>query len=478
MKLNKLIITIVTIASMLSCKKVIDIQETDLIAGSIALKTVNNCEQAIIGGYASVGVETGILLNSTFSDEVKPAEFYNAQTTHEWSYSSTDVGIRDNFTPINGLYAIVDRVNRVLEALPKSDSTRVGDIVLRSKLRGEALFLRAFAHFELFRYYCGNYEPTGLAMPYLETPSLTPQARIVMSQYFQKLNADITEAKTLLPNNLLDINRANRTAASALQARIALYTKDWANAATFATEFINTIPLASRANFPGIWTDANTNELAFRLIRTSANRIGSLWRGTSATSSATGITTITWRPSDKLWNSYDQVNDVRFASYFKNEPSLTALTPSRPSRLVAKYVGTGYGTTNENVNSGKVYRTAEMYLIRAEARAELGLFTGANSAETDLNDLRAARISGYTNMTMTSKQMAIDAILLERFKELPFEGHRFWDLKRRGLPVERLLSDTPSPQGTTLTANNFRFVLPIPDPEIKANVLMVQNTGY
>jgi len=65
------------------------------------MKTVNNCEQGIIGAYAGVGVEMSILLNSTLSDEVKPSEFYNAQTTHEWAYGSTDVGIRDNFTAIN-----------------------------------------------------------------------------------------------------------------------------------------------------------------------------------------------------------------------------------------------------------------------------------------------------------------------------------------------------------------------------------------
>ncbi len=268
MKYYKLIVSAVCFFTLVSCKKLIEIEETDLIAGSIALKTVNNCEQGIIGAYAGVGVEMGILLNSTFSDEVKPAEFYNSQTTHEWAYGSTDVGIRDNFTAINNLYTIIDRVNRVLAALPNSDSTKVGDIVLRSKIKGEGLFLRAYAHFELFRYYSTNYDPAGLGMPYMEVSTLVPQARINMGTYFQKLNADITEAKTLLPNNLIDINRATRTAASALQARIALYTKDWTNAVTYSSEFITAIPLSPIASFEGIWTDANTNEIGWRLIRT------------------------------------------------------------------------------------------------------------------------------------------------------------------------------------------------------------------
>jgi hypothetical protein len=471
---NKLLLFSLFLLTFSACKKVINIPESDLIGGETALKTVGYNEQAILGAYAATGIEMAILLNATFADEVKVAEFYNAGTTHEWQYASTDVGLRDNFTATTPNYRVIDRVNRVLAALPAADSTKVGDNTLRMRLRGEALFLRAFSHFELYRFYCANYDPAGLAMPYMETPSIEPQARIKMDVYFGKMSADVAEAKTLLPNNLTDVNRATRLAATALQARIALYKKDWAAAETFASEFITGLPLASMANFPGIWTDANTSEVAFRLVRTSSfgGRIGSLWRGTSA--SASNIGTVTWRPSDKIWGAYDQVNDVRFASYFKDEPLLAA----RGSRLIYKYAGTTYATPNENVANAKVYRTGEMYLIRAEARAEQNKITGANSAESDINALRTARITGYVNVVFATKAEAIDAIMLERYKELAYEGHRFWDLKRRGLPVERLASDAPTTNAAVLPAGNFRFLLPIPDPEMKANTLMVQNPGY
>lgn len=473
---NKLLVSSLLLLTLISCKKVINTQETDLIAGETALKTVTYNEQAIIGAYAATGTEMAILLNATFADEVKVAEFYNAGTTHEWQYGSTDVGLRDNFTATTPNYRVIDRVNRVLEALPGADSTKVGDETLRLRLKGEALFLRALSHFELFRFYCGNYDPAGLAMPYMETPSVDQQARIKMDIYFQKMNADVAAAKLLLPNNLTDISRATKLAASALQARIALYMRDWANAETYSTEYISGIPLATIGNFNGIWTDANTNEQAFRLVRTSSfgGRIGSLWRGTSA--SASSIGTVTWRPSDKIWDAFDQVNDVRFASYFKNETTLAA--SGRGTRLIYKYAGTGYATPNENVANAKVFRTGEMYLIRAEARAEQNKITGANSAESDINALRAARITGYANVVFVTKADAIDAVLLERFKELAYEGHRFWDLKRRSLPVQRLASDAPTTNAATLPAGNYRFLLPIPDPEMKANTLMVQNPGY
>ena len=115
-----------------------------------------------------------------------------------------------------------------------------------------------------------------------------------------------------------------------------------------------------------------------------------------------------------------------------------------------------------------------MYLIRAEARAETNDLTGAAA---DLNALRDARINGYTAQSFSSKGDLITAILNERFKELPFEGHRFFDAKRRNLPIIRLAVDAQNNK-TTLESGNFRFLLPIPNSEIQANPLMVQNPGY
>ena len=479
MKKNTIAIFSFLLLTLFSCQKVLDVKETDFIGGDVALLTVANNESAIIGAYAGLNTEQGILLAATLSDEVRPGDFYNAATTHEWQYGSSDVGLRDNFTATSPQYTMADRVNRVLAALPTATSTPATaptDPALKLRLRGEALFLRAFAHFELYRFYSNSAVGTDLAMPYMDAVNPTPtttQKRITVAEYFVKLKADLAEAKTLVPDNLTDIARATKLAVSGLQARVSLYLKEYANASTFATEYINGIPLAPRASFAGIWTDANKLEQAFQLPRsaTQGARLGSLWRGTGPT---TAIGSISWTPSDKLWNSYNQATDIRFASYLKDEPLL--LTQSRAStRLIAKYAGTGYGTTNENVANVKVFRTGEMYLIRAEAKAENADLTGAAA---DLNALRAARISGYVDQAFATKDALITAIMDERFKELPYEGHRFFDLKRRNLPVSRSTVDAPNTASQTLPAGNFRFIMPIPLPEMQANPAMVQNPGY
>ena len=476
MRKNKLVIgSFLMLSLFASCSKVIDVKETDFIGGDVALKTVANVESGIIGAYATMNVEMGILLNSVFTDEVRVAEFYNAATVHEWQYGSTDISIRDNFTAFPMYYRTIDRVNRVLAALPNAKAANATEEALKSRIRGEALFLRAFCHFGLYQFYSNTSDGTALALAYMETPNLLPQARITVAPYMAKLNADLVAAKALVPATNADIARASRHAVTGLQARVALYMKDYANAATFATEYIAALPLASRTNFPLIWKDANNSEVAFKLTRTTTagGRIGALYRGTSA--NATTIGTITWRPSLALLNSYDQVNDIRYSSYFFEEPILKAnAARSIAAIMINKYAGTAYATPTELIADGKVFRTAEMYLIRAEARAELNDLTGAAA---DLNTLRAARINNYTNASFSSKGDLITAILNERFKELAFEGHRFFDAKRRNLPIIRLAADAQNNK-ITLESGNFRFLLPIPNSEIQANPLMVQNPGY
>lgn len=487
MKLQKILLSSALALSLFSCKKVIEIEETDFIGGDVAYSTVAGAEQGLIGAYGLLSTEMSILLNATLSDEVKVAEFYNSATTHEWQYTSTDITIRDNFTAFNNYYRVIDRVNRVLQAIPTADSIKLGDETLRNRIKGEALFIRAFSHFELYRYYSGSADPNAMAMAYMETPGLAPTARINVGPYFQKLKADLAEAKTLVnqavPTTEAIAVRANKTAVAGLQARVALYLKEWDDAITYSSEFITAKPLATRAEFPGIWSDANVAEVGFKLKRTTSNsgtlsigttsRMGSLFRGTSA--STANIGTVTWAPSSKIWNAYGTTDstDIRFPVYLKDEPLLAA--KNRPSRIINKYAGGGYAAANENVADAKVFRTAEMYLIRAEAKAEKGDLVGGAK---DLNDLRAARIRNYVPEVFATKDALIAAIMEERFKELAFEGHRFWDLRRRNLPVQRLAADAPNAAAMTLPAGNFRFVLPIPNAEIQANPLIKQNPGY
>jgi len=125
------------------------------------------------------------------------------------------------------------------------------------------------------------------------------------------------------------------------------------------------------------------------------------------------------------------------------------------------------------------FRTGEMYLIRAEARARS---TQEGPALDDLNALRAARINGYTPVTGVTGALLLEAIANERRRELVGEGHRFFDLKRTTRIITRgstCGNQAISPTGDCqLNPTDREWTLPIPETVRNANENAQQNPDY
>jgi hypothetical protein len=295
----------------------------------------------------------------------------------------------------------------------------------------------------------------------LKSDLLGKPARNTVMEVMTQVEKDLEDAKNLLPavtaGTFSDLV-LNPVSITAFQARIALYKGEWQKAVDLATSVINSgiKPLASGSAFTGIWTDQNTNEILFRLRYENNSTNGSIWTLTGGS--------VVLSPSDKLTNSFS-INDIRATTY---------IATSGGKRYVNKFYQSLRGG---RIVDTKVIRIAEMYLIRAEAYAKLASPNIAAGA-ADLNALRAKRITGYADETFATAQDLINAVITERFKELCFEGFRFFDLKRLSLPLQRDASDVDSPNWQTLSADNFRFALPVPQSEILANPNMVQNPGY
>jgi hypothetical protein len=328
--------------------------------------------------------------------------------------------------------------------------------------------MRAISHFALLQSYSKSWNPATVGGEVLGVPVMTESnplakpARKTMIEVMSQIEADLNEAKTLLPvlSNPMDFSDTvmNNVNVAAYQARIALYKKDYDKAVMYSTEVINSgvRPLAPAGLFPSIWTDDTFDETLFRIRYATSAAIGGLWTTTGDQ--------VYIAPSDKLSNSYS-TSDIRKTTFIG--------TTGTGKPCVKKFYTSSRGGRVVDV---KACRISEMYLIRAEANARKAT-PDLTAAADDLNELRRNRITPYTNETFTAVGTLIDAIMLERYKELCFEGFRIFDLKRNGLPVNRLASDASS-EWQTLAADNFRFVLPIPNAELLANRNMVQNPGY
>lgn len=457
-----------------SCTKQLNILPKDQVDAAAVYTSVSNLNQAVLGVYADWREEPLVRIGSVLSDECRIGAKNSGigltgsgQNLFRWAFTSNDQEVADPWT--NG-YLIINRVNLVLASIDKVPVSNAAEQTKKLNLKGELLAIRAFQHFDLYRVYgySGVYDTAALAVPYVTGTNIYDlPARPKNAAFFKAMKADLAAADSLISTNNAVINRMGSNALYALEARVALYTNDWLTAIDRTSKVIGKVPLASVADFPAIWTDQSTAEVIFKLSRTNQSSIrpGDLWYNIS-------YGTQLFAPSTALMNTYDTAEDVRYHSYF-----LTDTVPGSQGKLldqISKYQGT---TGAQNLNDLKVFRAAEMYLIRAEAYARTGDLTDATK---DLNTLRAQRITGYQPIIYSSLPDLIAAILLERYKELPYEGHRYFDLKRIGLNIVRQAADLPA--GSTnniLTPSAMYYNIPIPQSEVLANpAIRPNNPGW
>ena len=452
-------------AVLASCSKQLDLVPTDSFSDVNAFRTITDAQLGANEAYARYGAYANTMyVSALLSDEAKIGADNAGQGALTFRYQySADATTGGDVTSIFGSnYSMIDQINRVLANIDKVIATS-GEEPRRSVLKGQLLALRAIGHFSILQAYAKNYsanDPKGIAYMLQYNANAQP-ARLSVGKVVELIETDLTTAKGLLPAvtaaSFTD-TVMNQVNIAAYQARVALYKGDYQNAITYASTVIssNVKPLATGANFTGIWTDANSNETLFRIRYSTGTNIGSLWTTTS--------NLIYIAPSDKLVASFG-AGDIRKATYIA--------TNSAGNPYVNKFYTSSRGGRIVDL---KACRIAEMYLIRAEAYAKLATPDLTNGA-ADLNALRTARITGYMNQTFTTASTLISAVLDERFKELCFEGFRFFDLKRNSLPVQRSATDA-SASWQTLAADNYRFILPIPQYELLANPNMVQNDSY
>lgn len=350
----------------------------------------------------------------------------------------------------NSSYNQIYAANSVIEGVQNSVSLATED---RNQLKGEALFVRALLHFYLLNAF-GD-------IPYIRTTDYVQNKvvhRMPETEVYTLIKADLEEAITLLPEDYISAERVrpNKWAAQALLARVHLYTQTWDEASNAASAVLNQTGLY-------VWEE----DLDKIFLKESTTTIWQLMPGVPGdnTMEASTFSFISGPPplstlSNALIGAFE-TNDQRKVHWIE------AITDGTDTWYHAnKYKAVV--NTGSSVEYSIVFRLAEQYLIRAEARAHQGDLIGAKE---DLNKIR--QTAGLPPTTALTAAAIIDAVLQERRVELFTEfGHRFFDLKRTG-KLDAVLS--PLKAGWNPTDRN----LPLPESELLLNPnLAPQNAGY
>ena len=472
-----LIIAILLIAISFSCTEdFITKENPNEVSTDLVLNDINQISAAVVGIYDGLQDDdyygkSFILIPDIMAMDVKQQPDNSNRGTSQYKY---DAG----FNPQNSFagdlwlegYRAINKANLILGAIGSVN----GDAALKNQIKGETLALRALAHFDLVRYFAFNYTASEgapnangqgghLGVPVVTTtllPNAKPSRNTVAEVYDQVIE-DLEESITLMDDteNFSRV-RFTKAAAQALLARVNLYKGDWAEAEAAATAVINNTNYSfiATGSYVASWNGNTPNtESIFELQFSNTDNVSSEGLGYIYSPAGYGDFWPTTDLDDVFNEISDPATDVRGALWD---------TSSDPP-VAKKYLGP---LNSANVDNTKIFRLSEMYLIRAEARAEQSNFTGSRA---DLDALRAAR--GAPASTATDGEL-IDFIMKERRVELAFEGHAIFDVKRRKMDVTR--NDCQTAVLCTITYPDHHFAIPIPQSEIDVNPNMVQNDGY
>lgn len=329
-------------------------------------------------------------------------------------------------------------------------------LTLRNRVVGEAKFVRAWLHFNLVNLY--GPVPLILSTDFNRT---SVQPRTSVDSIYAQIFADLLSADSLLTNDPVPVTnvRPNRYTVNAFLARVALYRGKWADAEGYATKAMG-----------GNYT-LSTNLDAIFLVgsKEAIWQIPAAYAGYQTVMASylvpyTGSTYLNYDVTPLLLSAFEAA-DLRPAHWL-GQVSVGGATYYYPY----KYKLRSDYTANPPTEAFTVFRLAELYLIRAEARAEQGDLA---DAAADLNLIRSRAGLGPT--PAINQTDLLTAIMHERQVELCFEGgHRWFDLKR----TNTINSVLGPPGNEKPTYQPYAALYPIPYAQTQLNPFLIQNPGY
>ncbi|MDL2319709.1 RagB/SusD family nutrient uptake outer membrane protein [Alistipes sp. OttesenSCG-928-B03] len=349
-------------------------------------------------------------------------------------------------------YAYYERIKGCNAVLDHIDSA-IGTQEERDRVKAEALAMRAFHYFQLVNIYGEPYShnKNALGVPLKLVSELNEDQlpRNTVEEVYAQIVTDMKEALRLMESLpiLRRSYRIDQPAIHILLSRVYLHMEEWSDCVAQATKAIE------KGGDLHDMTESNPYGYTYQ----SMSEIE--WTFGSAPAAVASAYTV----SPGLLEIFDVTNDLRYAMglWFPwNWPSTNGGT--------YKYEG---GEFAQNLRIG------EAYLNRAEANAKLG---NLGAALSDLNDLRVKRIANYVDEVISDQTGLIEAIRLERRKEFYFEGFRWFDLRRYGMPriTHRYLAGNGETiQTYVLAEKDPMYTIPLPQSVLLRNSNLKQNAS-
>ncbi|PZP40810.1 MAG: hypothetical protein DI598_19025 [Pseudopedobacter saltans] len=436
----------------------------------------------------------------------KPAFTWSSELFQDMLVSGANTKYLDSWIVI---YNKISGCNVVLDYLDKV----TGGNDARENLRGQALAMRAYYYFYLVNLFGKPYnsaDPTKLPGVPLKltmqvTDSLYPRSSV--SDVYEQVIKDLKTAANILEMYPTEnsVYKMNTNAIYTLLSRVYLYEENWDS-----TIHYSSIVLSRKSELTNLNTFQGPGNGYYKYTGGTDNRIYNasvspeiLWMYQKGYTSSTSLADVAGEgvffPSS-LDPFYTSTNPPPYC--VSNE--LMALYDVKPQSDTLKYLGDLRGRIFIGYTSTVFYspffslgytqffggqgglgiRLSEAYLNRAEAYIHRYLSgSSPNDCQAALNDINKVRENRfdsrqpYEPINIQDGTTLLDFYKNERRREFPFEGHRWFDLRRYGMPEIKhtYTEDIGSTQEFVLGKGDNRYTLKIPKEVIDRNGALVQN---
>lgn len=442
---------VLVLASNLSCQK--EFLEKKPDKALIVPETLNDFQQLLDNSELVMNFTP--LLNSVSCDDlyipdiILPTIYPFQQNAYKWDkniYEYNDIYNGDWDRP----YQQIFYANVVIDGLKSLSPTEQFSLAY-DNVKGQALFARGLALYNLSQEYCAPYGSgngdQSLGLPLRLSADVNAKStRSSVQDTYDQILSDLREALFLLPEKTQYLTRPTKAAVYGLLSRVYLSMRNYPLAgenASKALEFnnklldYNSITATTTYKMPKALANLNPEIIFYSILSTTS----------IAFDNNVFIDTV-------LQKSYSE-NDLRKALWFRT--GTKGMLSFR-----------GNYTGNSSVFTGLA--TDELMLTKAECLVRESKISEAMDILNKLliNRWKIDPATGrttYIYQSTTDKDIALKIILLERRKELLWRNLRWTDLRRLNQEEKfaTTLKRTISGKEIILRANDNRYTLPIPE---------------
>ncbi len=366
-------------------------------------------------------------------------------------------------------YQVIRNISNIINYAATFSEEEMPDEV--KDIKGQALTIRAMAHFDLVKVYGMPYTKDNGAS--LGVPIVTERlsndakpARNTVAEVYAQIIKDLEEGAKYISKSKND-SKVNWYGNQLILARAYLYMGNNAKAYQVASDLIaaadsdKNYGLVSTSGYSEMWKSDTSSEFLFNLIN-NADEIENSKEFIGYLMHRSGYDDLSLS-SDYMDLLGEDPDDIRFSI-------IDEYRPKDYRWYLLKYNNPDYKYANI-----PVLRLAEAYLIAAEAAVKLG--DNVNALKY-LNAI-VQRANPEKEVTGT---VTLERVLTERRKELVGEGHRLYDAMRNNQTIERKgashNSDLLTAETRKFNRDFYKIILPIPRGEINVNSNIIQNPGY